>query len=237
MKIYDQLINETKELLVGYSQIFWEYREGNAWEENDTSELILARDTSYELGGHGKCAVGLSCVTSDDSLVEDDKIVLIGPDINLINSDTSFARIALVKTKKLSDDDDEVYKAIREIDFVKYHVFPKGYMMRVSTDDLREQVRLSKLAVNKGISFRNIGNNFIRKYKENPNIEKVCIIFITDPNFDYKTLTSNANKAEKITKALNHFLEGLPTDCASCNLKPICDEVEGMRALHFKKNN
>jgi hypothetical protein len=24
-------------------------------------------------------------------------------------------------------------------------------------------------------------------------------------------------------------------DCASCKLKPICDEVEGLRELHMKK--
>ena len=25
----------------------------------------------------------------------------------------------------------------------------------------------------------------------------------------------------------------MPTDCGSCSLKPICDEVEGMKELHF----
>jgi hypothetical protein len=25
----------------------------------------------------------------------------------------------------------------------------------------------------------------------------------------------------------------MPTDCSACRLKPICDEVEGMKELHF----
>ena len=36
-----------------------------------------------------------------------------------------------------------------------------------------------------------------------------------------------------ITMSLSKILEGMPTDCGSCNLKPICGEVEGMRELHF----
>ena len=35
--------------------------------------------------------------------------------------------------------------------------------------------------------------------------------------------------------SLSKILEGMPTDCGSCNLKAICDEVEGMRELHFGK--
>ena len=45
----------------------------------------------------------------------------------------------------------------------------------------------------------------------------------------------SAKKANDITKTLTHILDGMATDCRSCNLKPICDEVEGMRELHFKQ--
>ena len=42
-----------------------------------------------------------------------------------------------------------------------------------------------------------------------------------------------AKKANDITNTLTHILEGLPTDCSVCSLKGICDEVEGMKELHF----
>ena len=48
-------------------------------------------------------------------------------------------------------------------------------------------------------------------------------------------LAQAAKKVDDITKTLTHILEGLPTDCGSCTLKPICDEVEGMREMHFGK--
>lgn len=62
------------------------------------------------------------------------------------------------------------------MDFVKYHVFPKGYMIRTSSESNREQVRLSSAALKKGISFRAVGNDFIRQYKQNPNILAVKLI-------------------------------------------------------------
>lgn len=40
-----------------------------------------------------------------------------------------------------------------------------------------------------------------------------------------------------ITMTLSKILEGMPTDCGACNLKPICDEVEGMKELHFGKES
>ena len=48
-------------------------------------------------------------------------------------------------------------------------------------------------------------------------------------------LTPNAGKVDAITKTLTHILDGLPTDCGHCSLKPVCDEVEGMRELHLGK--
>lgn len=46
-------------------------------------------------------------------------------------------------------------------------------------------------------------------------------------------MKDNAKKAHDITDTLTHILEGLSTDCSVCALKDICDEVEGMKELHF----
>ena len=41
-------------------------------------------------------------------------------------------------------------------------------------------------------------------------------------------------KVKKITDAVHSTLQLSELDCASCKMKPVCDEVEGMRELHFK---
>ena len=54
---------------------------------------------------------------------------------------------------------------------------------------------------------------------------------------DYKALAERAKKSGEVTKTMNKILEGLPEDldCASCSFKPVCDEVEGLKELHFGK--
>jgi hypothetical protein len=49
----------------------------------------------------------------------------------------------------------------------------------------------------------------------------------------YKAMRDVAKKAGDVTNTLTHILEGLPTDCSVCALKDVCDEVEGMKELHF----
>jgi CO dehydrogenase/acetyl-CoA synthase beta subunit len=105
----------------------------------------------------------------------------------------------------------------------------------MSPESYREQVRVSKQAVKRGINFRAIGNSYIAKYKENSNVLNVKVIFITDPKVNFDALRVSAKMADDITSTLTHILEGLPTDCSVCQLKEVCDEVEGMKELHFGK--
>ena len=144
---------------------------------------------------------------------------------------------AMERFSVLSPDNDAYkYAAIRNIEFVKYHVFPDGYMMRVSPESSREQIRVSKKAIKKGISFYKVGCDFIKQYKKNPNITNVRVIFVTK-DVDFKALHATAKKIEDVTKTMNTILEGMPEDldCASCSFKPVCDEVEGLKELHFGK--
>lgn len=237
MKLYDSVITTTKEQLKPLTPKVWHYDEKKAWPDAEVSELVLQRDAAYELGGSGQPAVNFTCVTTDEHLIEQNQVFLYGPDLRELKKDAPYARIALLRTAQLGDDDEEAYKAIRNMEFVKYHVFPKGYMFRISSGDFREQVRVSKAALRKGISFRNVGFDFIRQYLKNPNVLQVQLIFVTDSQAPYKLFQDSARKSADITRTLTHILDGMPTDCSSCSLKPVCDEVEGMRELHFGRKS
>ena len=87
----------------------------------------------------------------------------------------------------------------------------------------------------KGISFRGVGFDYIRKFKANENVRSVRVIFVTAPGADYAAMKKTAKQVGEITRSLSTILDGIPTDCDSCGLKEICDEVEGMRELHFQQ--
>ena len=233
MELYNSLIKETKGLLEQGSPKVWEYSERNCWNDIGSSELVLQKDAAFELGAAGKGSANYVLFTSNPELVDKDQVLLYGPDLKDIKGDVDFARIVLLRVGVLDDDDEEVYRILKDIEFAKYHVYPEGYMVRMSPESYREQVRVSKQAIRRGISFQTIGNSYIKAYKKDANVLNATVIFVTAPGFDYKTMKDGAKKANDITNTLTPILEGLPTDCSVCALKDICDEVEGMKELHF----
>ena len=235
MKLYDNLIDATLAELGKSQGTVFSYEKTSPWKCNDNTEFIMQRDAALELGGAGMPSVNYTCVTTSGKVTEDE-IVVYGKDIAQVSGGTAFARIVILETGDLGEDQDQekAFQAIRNLEFVRYHVFPEGYMVRVSSQSNQEQVRISNDALKKGINFARVGAAYISKYKELDLVKNVRVIFITEKEL-VEALMPNADKVDGITKTLTHILDGLPTDCGHCSMKPVCDEVEGMRELHLGK--
>ena len=233
MELYNSLIRETKALIDGLPAKSWAYDPKSAWASDSSSELVLQKDAAFELGASGKGSANFVLFTSSEELVSEDQVVLIGRDLRDIRGDCDFARIVLLRIGVLDDEDEAVYRTLKDIEFAKYHVYPRGYMVRISPESYREQVRVSKDALRRGINFKALGMNYIEAYKKDPNVLSAAVIFLTDPAADYAALRAMAKKSADVTGTLTHIFEGLSTDCSVCALKDICDEVEGMKELHF----
>lgn len=225
MNFFDSLIDDFYDCISLCSYADYPYNSRSKWQDAGQSEFIMQRESAYELDG-----VGFNLVTSKPV---DDKITVIGDELSQIRGNRRFARISVISIDDV-DDEQKAYDLIRKIEYVKYHFFPKGYLIRTSSSSHREAVRLSKAAVASGISFENVGNLLIDKYKSNPAVKAVHLFFITEKGVDYKGIEELAVKNHSVTETLNHIINNMSFDCSSCNLKPICDEVEGMRELHFK---
>ena len=233
MKLYDAIIRQTEECLSGASLIRYPYDRKHIWKNRETSELIMLRDAAFELGGSGLPSVNYTCVTTS-ALINEDEVVVCWPDLPEIRKDVPFAKIVLLEVNDLGEltDEEKAYQSIRGIEFVRYHVFPAGYMVRVSSVSHEEQVRVSRKVISAGIRFSYVGAAYIRKYKALPEVKHVRVIFVTDPEIVGR-LQPFAGKVDGITKTLTHILDGLPTDCGHCKMKAVCDEVEGMREMHL----
>ncbi len=225
MEFFDSLINEVNSLIENNSKSVHRFCDKEQWTDLGYSQVVLQRDMAFELNGTGFSLVTTSAVG--------DEIVIVGKDLCDIHSSCNFARVAVVEIDD-TEDEQTAYNLIKKIEFIKYHCFPDGFMMRSASSSFKESVRISKSALKKGLDFYKIGNLFLSKYKEIPQVKGVKIIFITDASADYSAIKSLAEKNRTITETLNRVMNDMTFDCSSCNLKPICDEVEGMRELHFK---
>ncbi len=225
MNFFDSLINDIESEICKFPEKNLSFNENECWAELKNSTVLMLRDTAFELKG-----IGFNLVTENSF---NDEIILVGKDIAEIKKDTPFSRVCIISVSPEAEEQ-ELYKLIRKIEYVKYRFFPEGYMIRSSSDSQKEAVRVSKKAVKEGISFENIGSLLIKKLKNIPEVKAAKVIFVTEEGADYKLFQKIARKSDDITKALNHIMNTVSFDCDSCGLKAICDEVEGMKEMHFK---
>ena len=233
MELYNALIKQTLAEFEDKPKKSYDFNPASAWKDVGSSELVLQKEAAYELGARGKGSANYILYTSSAELAGKDRVIVCGRDLKEISGDCDFARIVILRIGVLDDDDEKVYRTLKDIEFAKYHVHPEGYMVRMSPENHREQIRVSKKAIAGGISFEKLGANYIAEYKKNPNVVNATVIFATDPTLDYAKLQALAKMSVDVTGTLTHIFEGLPTDCSVCALKDICDEVEGMKELHF----
>lgn len=223
MNFFDDLLNEVGDCLKGLTP-----RElGNkAWQDIGKNELVLQRDMAFELDG-----IGFNLVTSKE--IGDDGVVLFGNELSEIAGENRLFRISVIQIDDI-DDEQKAYNLIRKIEYSKYHYFPKGFMVRTASSSHKEMVRVSKSSLNSGLSLEGVGNILVNKYRENSAVKAVKVVYVNDKSVDYDRLERISKKNYDITETLNHIMNNVTFDCKSCNLKPICDEVEGMRELHFR---
>ena len=181
-----------------------------------------------------------------------DQILVYGPDLQELQGDVSYARICEILVRgseekegieqsvnsadlERESDSGRTLKLLQDLDFVKFRVYGKGFMMRTSGQSAREPVRVSRKALQDGITFERMGNTFISHYKKNPNVLAVRVSFITAEGFDYAKLSEEGRIAVEIRNSLSKIQKGLPTECSVCDIREICNEVEGLRELHFGK--
>lgn len=235
MKLYDETIKKMKLLLeTGVSRNL-PLRE-SLWPEVSDRSMILRSEMAYELGGGNLAALGATVLTANRDLAAADGVTLTGRDLPEIKSDVPYARVALVRVREDTlGEGQALYQAIRNLEYTRYHFYPEGFMMRVSVSRNRESVRVGREALAKGLDFTKTGNRMISAFHKNAAVEAVHIYYVTAADFDYKALEHLADGAERITKTIDHILKNAVMDCSACSLQKVCDEVEGLKELHFGK--
>ena len=234
MRLYDDVLRQIRSLLPAEPTKRAAYDPAKCAPEGEKDRILFRADTAYELGGGG--TPGAEAVLFADWPEGRSETLLYGPDLCEISSDAPFGHITVVMIKE-TEDALPSSERLKTIGFTVFQLYPAGYHIRISPAACREQVRVAKTALQKEppLSFMNVGNSLIKAFLLHPEVRAVRTAFITDPAFDYKALSVLAGKTKKITDAVQSTLQLDELDCASCKMKPICDEIDGLRELHFRK--
>lgn len=227
MRLYNNLINEIKSSL-NDSKILPESK--NELNVSDKNSVIFLSNTAFELGGSQKPCVSSLAVSSD--MTFSNSVFLQGNDLDKIKMDSPFGKFVFIQVEDLPDEQD-TFNKIKELEALRYHLSVDGFMTRASALNMREQVRVSKKAIKSCVTFSDYGNALLKEYLKFPYVRSAEIYFVTD-DCDFKKFDEVSKKISQTTSALNHIFDNVMFDCSTCNLKEICDEVDGLKELHLK---
>jgi len=235
MIVYDTLIEETLQVLKNYDFKELPVNQSVSWKCLKNNEFLLGKEVAFELGDRINPCTVYNCITSNKKLINDDKIILLGKDLQQINKNTNFSRVTFLNVDEM-EDADKAYKKIKRIEFERFNVIPQGYMVSTSSVENKENIRVSKKAIKNGLDFTTIGNIFINKYKTIEGVNNAWMIFIVGEYDFIPELVKISRKVDDITNAFEHIMKNIILDCAVCPLRSICDDVEALRQLHFNIN-
>lgn len=235
MKMFDELILNLKDNLKGKKEVstVLDYDKEVNWEKDKKTAIIMESDTAIELGHPSKESIYFLAWTGTSGIVNDGKITIIGEDINEIKKGkSSYAEIVLIKGHGF--DTDNAYERHIQMDAINRQLSLKGYMVRAVPQRLKNWCRVSKEAVENGFSFKTLGSEMIKRYKELDYVDEVEIIFITSNDEDVKEIMPIGEKVTKSINAMNKILENFQYDCDACDYEDVCEEFGELRQMHKK---
>jgi CO dehydrogenase/acetyl-CoA synthase beta subunit len=192
------------------------------------SGIILREDTYVELGNPEAGSSAFILFTDTAELIKDGRITVVGPDIKeSAGKSLPFGQVLMIGGK---DIDESEHESISHTGFIGDRI--QGYMVRSYTQSIWS--RVGRDAAEKGLSFESLGRALMAVYKSgNEKIQTMEAVFVTSGKDDIKQLDEIAVQVQKITKEIvrqTWKIRGYDIDCvfdcATCNDKPVCDDIK-----------
>ena len=193
--LFNDIITQTRASLPSNGGEHREYSSLTAWPQ---AELCLGGgDAALELGGslHGNAS--FLCATTDENAEITDWVELYGKDLGDMRDSSPYARITLVKLCGDGMGEREVFNAMLDLDISRHKVDPEGFAINYEQAARYEAAKVSRAALDRGISLFSIGACYIEHYKKDPRVRAVTEIFVTDPDFDYAAAEALGRRVQK----------------------------------------
>ena len=252
MKLFDKYMKEAAAVLQPYLN---EYgcpvaADGPCWPLAEKNPFIMERDTALELGGYPKESVNLILSSSQTAEFWDwrgaeTRLILnfdptkSGRIRDLVGSGQenhlSFGKIVLLQTEELADD--AVYEFQQAVQLADLRLKLEGVMTRSSSRQYQMNLRISRRAAEAGLGLDAMARTIREHFLQVSHVKDAAVILMAGDSPLYKQLLPIAERIKDVTVALNTMFDGIDMDCGSCNLSEICDEVEGLREMHRKRQD
>ena len=234
MHLFDDIIKELKELINQKTEKGWvrqlDYIPDLTWPKAGQRNIILQSDVGIELGHPRDEALSFIQWTHTASLVKNNGISLIGPD--LIESEKDripFGKIVFVGVEGF--DENNCYDRHSEMELTRFNLSLNGYMIRAASQYMKEWSRVSAEALKKGFSLSILGSGQINALKKLEYVTSAEVLFITASSEDVRDLREYGNRAMQRINALKKMTQEMDLDCSNCDYQEVCNEVDDLRSM------
>lgn len=238
MNIFDKYISDIQKILAHQKISRLNFSE-NEWKLTEKNTFLMERDTAIELGGYPKESVNIIVPSSDlyNLISLEEGIYSIG-DTSLLSGKISekhisFGKIVFLKTKDLKEDD--FYSFTQSELLTDSRIRMSDIMLRQSPAHYNTNLRISKKALKNGFNAEIMAATVYKAFKNMEHVSNVTVLLIFGDSMPYKELLEAAENIKEATLTLNHIFDGINMDCGHCDVKEICNEIEGMRELHMRR--
>ncbi|MCP4118934.1 MAG: hypothetical protein GY737_26765 [Desulfobacteraceae bacterium] len=237
MIIFNQLIHEinTYKHKQQKSSPYREFQATTAinWPAAGKRDIILMPDLALELGSPGNASVSFMVWTGEESLIKDQRITLLGPDLTETSEKRMpFGKIVMAGVQGF--DETNAFDRNRAICLKKFDLSLKGHMLRSASHHMAEWHRISKAAIKKGFSFNHLGSAMINEYKKIDYVKSVEVMFVTSSDEDVTELYDMGKRSARMTGALSKMVNETSYDCSECEYRDLCGEALELRKLRAK---
>ncbi len=234
MELFEGIIPSVRSFLADQAQRrIWSSGPSVPWAAGGSRNIVLKEDLGLELGNPEMESVSCLLWTENLSWIEDRRITLVGPDFfESASKSLPFGKVVLVGVEGF--DEDNVYERHKDLDFLRYELDLKGFMMRAVSQYMREWCRISSDALSKGFSARHLGSSLISLLAQRPYVKSVEVIFVTSSTEDVSRLKEITAHSEKIIAAMNKMAAEMDFECGSCDYQEVCDEADGLKGMRDK---
>jgi CO dehydrogenase/acetyl-CoA synthase beta subunit len=220
-------------------RISWIEDHTQVWPRGGSRNIVLKEELGLELGSPDKDSLACLLWTQDLSQVADGRITLIGRDFpENQGQSVAFAKVVIVGVEGFTEDN--AYDRHKDMDFLRYDLDLKGFMLRAVSQFMREWCRISKEALRNGFSARVLGSALMKLFRSQDFVKAVEVIYCTSSTADVARLKEITSPAEKIIAAMNKMAGEMDFECESCDYKAVCDDatqLKSMRDKLMKKTN
>ncbi|MDA8141008.1 MAG: hypothetical protein M0036_20360 [Desulfobacteraceae bacterium] len=200
------------------------------WPPAGPRDIVLLPDLALELGHPEQASLCFLMWTTEPQLVRDNTITLIGPDIpEATTSRLPFGKVVLTVSDAAGEED--LYERYRQMDLTRFNISLKGFMLRATSQYLREWSRISREAIQQGFSFKEMGSALIRELKTVQGVKAAEVLFITQSSQVVDALKETGSKANRMIQALHKMTTEMEPECGTCEFQDVCGGAREMQAL------